>query len=178
MKFAETKLKGAFIVEIEKHEDTRGFFGRAWCKNEFEQYKLKTNICQINTSKTIKKGTVRGLHYQVEPHLETKFVRCIRGSIYDVIVDLRPESPTFLQWVGVELNETNLKMIYVPENFAQGFVTLENNCEIYYLATEFYFPESERGIRYDDPAINIKWPIEIISVSKKDLNNPEINNNR
>jgi len=170
MKFIETKLKGAFIVEVEKREDSRGFFGRAWCKNEFEQHGLKTNICQINTSKTLKKGTVRGFHYQVGPHFETKFVRCTRGSIYDVIIDLRPESATFLQWIGVELNETNLKMIYVPENFAQGFLTLENNCEIYYLTTEFYVPKSERGIKYDDPAFNIEWPIEIQFVSKKDMN--------
>lgn len=174
MKFTETELGGAFLIEINKIEDDRGFFGRAWCKNEFDKYGLSSNICQINTSHTIHKGTLRGMHYQVNPALESKFIRCTKGKIYDVIVDLRPESKTFLKWIGVELADTNYQMLYVPERFAHGFVTLSDNSEIYYLATQFYNPSAERGLRWDDPMINIKWPTDINIISEKDKGHPRV----
>lgn len=168
MIFTETILKGAYLVEIKKLEDERGFFGRAWCQQEFEEHGLNGNIRQINTSSSVKKGTMRGMHYQVDPYQETKFIRCTRGRIYDVIIDLRPDSPTFMQWVGHELSEENCKMVYVPDNFAHGMVSLEDHSEIYYPVTEFYTPGSERGIRFDDPAFNIEWPIDVSEVSEKD----------
>ncbi len=173
MIFTETKLKGAFIIEIQKLEDERGFFGRAWCQKEFEEYGLNPNICQINTSYTKKKGTIRGLHYQVNPYQETKFIRCTRGRIFDIIIDLRPGSPTFMQWIGNELSSANYKMVYVPENFAHGILTLEDNSEIYYPVTQFYTSGAERGIRWNDPAFNIKWPIEVEIVSDKDNSHPD-----
>ncbi len=168
MIFTETKLKGAWIIEIKKIEDDRGFFGRSWCQHEFEEHGLNGNVCQINTSLTLKKGTIRGMHYQVDPYQETKFIRCTRGRIYDVIVDLRPYSPTFLQWIGHELSADNFKMVYVPENFAHGFVSLDDNSEVYYPVTQFYSPGAERGIKWNYPALNIKWPVEIEIVSEKD----------
>jgi dTDP-4-dehydrorhamnose 3,5-epimerase len=173
MIFTETKLKGAWIIEIKKIEDDRGFFGRSWCRHEFEERGLNGNLCQINTSLTLKKGTIRGMHYQIDPYQETKFIRCTRGRIYDVIVDLRPNSPTFLQWVGNELSADNYKMVYVPENFAHGFVSIEDNSEVYYPVTQFYTPGAERGSRWNDPAFNIKWPVEIKIVSEKDRNHPD-----
>ncbi len=173
MIFTETSLKGAWIVEIKKLEDDRGFFGRSWCQHEFEDHGLNGKICQINTSLTLKKGTIRGMHYQIDPYQETKFIRCTRGRIYDVIVDLRPGSPTFLKWIGNELSADNYKMVYVPENFAHGFVSLEDNSEVYYPVTQFYTPGAERGIRYNDPALNIQWPVPITTVSEKDLAHPD-----
>lgn len=173
MLFTETKLKGAFLIEIKKIEDDRGFFGRSWCSREFEEHGLNADICQINTSLTLKKGTIRGMHYQVDPYQETKFIRCTRGSIYDVIVDLRTDSPTFLQWIGHELSEDNYRMVYVPENFAHGFLSLKNNSEIYYPVTQFYTPGAERGIRWNDPALNIRWPIDVEIVSEKDRAHPD-----
>lgn len=177
MIFSETKLKGAYLVEIKKLEDERGFFGRAWCREEFEEAGLNADIRQINTSYTVKKGTIRGMHYQVDPYQETKFIRCTRGRIYDVIIDLRPDSPTFMEWIGHELSAENLKMVYVPENFAHGIVSLEDHSEIYYPVTQFYTPGSERGIRYNDPAFNIDWPVEITLVSEKDLSHPDFDIN-
>ncbi len=172
MIFTETRLRGAFIVEIKKLEDDRGFFGRAWCQDEFREHGLDAEIRQINTSYTIHKGTVRGMHYQIEPYKEAKFIRCTKGRIYDVIIDLRTGSPTFMQWVGHELSEDNYRMVFVPGNFAHGFVTLEDHCEVYYPVTEFYTPGSERGIRYNDPAFHIEWPEEVKIVSEKDANHP------
>ncbi len=177
MIFKETILKGAFLVEIKKLEDDRGFFGRAWCKQEFEENGLNGNIRQINTSYTHKKGTIRGMHYQIDPFQETKFMRCTKGRIYDVIIDLRSDSPTFMKWIGHELSEKNCRMVYVPGNFAHGFVTLEDHCEVYYPVTEFYTPGSERGIRYDDPAFNIDWPVDVEIVSEKDRSHPDFNIN-
>jgi len=177
MIFHETKLKGAFLIEIKKIEDDRGFFGRAWCQKEFEDAGINPNIYQINTSLTYRKGTIRGMHYQIDPHQEGKLIRCTRGRIFDVMIDLRPESPTFMQWLGHELSEDNYRMVFVPENFAHGFVTLEDHCEVYYPVTEFYTPGSERGIRYDDPAFDIAWPVEIEVVSDKDMNHPDFNVN-
>ncbi len=174
MKFTELELKGAYVIEVDKIQDERGFFGRLWCENELKNYGLNTNIVQSNVSLSKKKGTLRGMHFQRGEYAETKFVRCTRGSVYDVIVDLRPESPTFKQWYGVKLTADNYKMIYVPENFAHAFLTLEDNSEVYYMATQFYNSENEGGLRYNDPEINIEWPIEITEISDKDNNHPNL----
>lgn len=173
MVFTETKLKGAFIIELEKREDSRGFFARTFCANEFEEHGLVNRIVQTNMSRTLKKGTLRGMHYQIPPHQETKLVRCTAGAIYDVIIDLRPDSPTFKQWIGVELSAENHKMLFVPRDFAHGFVTLTDNVEVTYEVSEFYTPNSESGIRYNDPTINIQWPIEVTDTSEKDANWPD-----
>ncbi len=172
MIFTETKLKGAFVIEIKKLEDDRGFFGRSWCANEMKEHGLSSNICQSNTSFSAKKGTLRGMHYQISPYQESKLIRCTRGSILDVIIDLRPDSPTFKQWIGEKLTQDNYKMLYVPEDFAHGFITLEDNCEVTYLVTQFYTPGAERGIRWNDPLFNINWPFEPIVISEKDSNHP------
>lgn len=168
MIFTETKLKGAYIIDVKRLEDERGFFGRSYCEREFEQYGLNTNMVQANVSHNIKKGTLRGMHMQLAPHSETKLVRCTRGSIYDVIVDLREDSPTFKQWIGVELTADSFRMLFVPEGFAHGFITLEDNTDVTYQVTQFYTPGAEKGFRYDDPAFNISWPIEPVIVSAKD----------
>lgn len=175
MIFTETKLKGAFVIEITKLFDERGFFGRSWCKNEMEANGLNTNIVQVNTSLSIKKGTLRGMHYQKHPYEETKLVRCTKGAIYDVIIDLRPNSPTFKEWIGIELNEGNHKMLYIPEKFAHGFITLRDNSEITYFNTQFYHPESSMELRYNDPVFNIEWPLDVASISFKDENAPDYN---
>ena len=172
MIFTETKLKGAFVIEIKKLEDNRGFFGRSWCAKEMSEHGLKSDIKQVNTSLSLEKGTIRGMHYQNAPHQETKLVRCTRGSIYDVIIDLRPQSPTYKQWIGVELTADNHKMLFVPEDFAHGFITLEDNCEVSYLVTQFYTPGAEAGIRWDDPTFGIDWPIQPKVVSEKDQSHP------
>lgn len=175
MIFTETKLKGAFVIEIKKLEDERGFFGRSWCKKEMEEHGLNANVVQVNTSLSYKKGTVRGLHYQKHPYEETKLVRCTKGAIFDVIVDLRPDSPTYKEWFGIELNENNHKMLYVPEKFAQGFITLEDNSEMTYFTTQFFAPDAAIGLRYNDPQFNIAWPIEPKIVSEKDKEAPDFN---
>ena len=172
MIFKETKLKGAYILEIEPIKDERGFFARSWCKREFEEKGLKAEIAQINVSHNPKKGTLRGLHYQVSPHEETKLIRCTKGALYDVIVDMRPESPTFKQWFGVELTAENHKMLYVPEGFAHGYLTLTDDVEASYQVSEFYTPGAEKGIRWDDPEFNIEWPVPIAVISEKDKNQP------
>ena len=172
MIFTETKLKGAFIIEIKQLEDERGFFGRSWCKKEMEEHGLKTNVVQANTSFSKRKGTIRGFHFQKHPDEETKLIRCTKGAIYDVIIDLRKDSPTYMQWIGVELTEDNYKMVYVPENFAHGFLTLTDNVEVYYLVTNFYTPHAEEGIRYNDPAFNIQFPAPVEVVSEKDMSHP------
>ena len=168
MIFTETQLKGAYIIEIEKLKDNRGFFARAWCQKEFEEHGLTPRVVQANVSSNKKKGTLRGMHYQIAPYEETKLVRCTRGAIYDVIIDLRQGSPTFKQWMGVELTESNYKMLYVPENFAHGFQTLEDNAEVTYQVSQFYTPGSESGIRWDDPLFGIRWPLEVQVISDKD----------
>ncbi len=175
MIFTETKLKGAYVLEIKKLTDDRGFFGRSWCKSEMEEHGLNGNVVQANTSLSKKKGTIRGMHYQKHPHEETKLIRCTRGAVYDVIIDLREDSPTYMQWVGVELTEDNYKMVYVPENFAHGFLTLTDNAEVYYLVTNYYTPNAESGIRYNDPAFNIQWPSSVNIVSDKDKSHPDFN---
>ncbi|MDN3643375.1 dTDP-4-dehydrorhamnose 3,5-epimerase [Lutimonas halocynthiae] len=173
MKFTALELEGAFVIEVDKMEDQRGFFGRLWCEKEFKDHNLNTNIVQSNVSLSKKKGTLRGMHFQRGSHAETKFVRCTRGSVYDVIVDLRPDSPTYKRWCGVELTADNYKMIYVPENFAHGFLTLEDNSEVYYMVTQFYSAEHEGGLHYNDSDINIEWPIEINEISDKDDKHPK-----
>jgi dTDP-4-dehydrorhamnose 3,5-epimerase len=173
MIFQETMLKGAFIIELEKREDDRGFFARTYCRKEFETHGLNPNFVQANMSYNKSKGTLRGMHYQESPHEEAKLIRCTRGAIYDVIIDLRDDSPTYKKWIGVELTSENYKMLYVPEKFAHGFVTLEDNVEVAYQVSQFYAPGSENGIRYDDPSIGIIWPIEIRVISDKDNSWPD-----
>ena len=171
MKFSETKLKGAFIVETEKVSDTRGFFARTWCKKEFGQNKLNTNLVQISVGFNTKKYTIRGMHYQLNPYSETKLVRCSMGSIYDVIIDLRQDSETYKQWFSVELKAEEYKMVYVPEGFAHGYQTLEDNTEVIYHISEFHYPDYYRGVRWDDPAFGIKWPSsKDVIISEKDKN--------
>ena len=172
MIFTETDLKGAYIIDVNKIVDERGYFGRTFCKKEFENNGLEPNIAQANMSFNHKKGTLRGMHYQVSPYEETKLVKCTSGAIFDVIVDLRKDSPTYLKWTGVELSEENNRMLYVPRDFAHGFITLTDNTAIQYLVSEFYAPGSEKGIKWDDPKFNIKWPIDIAVISEKDNAHP------
>lgn len=160
MKFTETKLKGAYIIEPELITDERGFFARSWCQQEFEKRGLNPKLVQCNISFNHKKGTLRGMHYQAKPYEEAKLVRCTKGGIYDVIIDLRAESPTFKQWDAVELTAENYQMLYVPEGFAHGFQTLVDNSEVFYQISEFYHPESARGVRWDEPIFGIEWPDE------------------
>jgi len=173
MIFEETRLKGAFTIEMEPIGDTRGFFARAWCQKEFEAHGLISGFVQANITFSPKKGTLRGLHYQIAPHEEIKLVRCTRGAIYDVIIDLRPESPTYKQWLGTELTADNRKMIYIPGGFAHGYQILMDDTEVFYQVGQFYAPEYERGIRWDDPAFGIEWPLEIQVISDKDKNWPD-----
>jgi len=175
MIFTETKLKGAYIIEPKRIGDDRGFFARLLCKNEFEEHGLKTNLEQTNVGFSAQKGTQRGLHFQKPPNQEVKIVRCSRGAMFDVIVDLRLESDTYMQWFGIELNEENRLALYVPEGFAQGYRTLVENTEMYYHATAFYAPESASGVRYNDPAFNIQWPGKAAIISDVDKNWPDFN---
>jgi dTDP-4-dehydrorhamnose 3,5-epimerase len=173
MKFTETELKGAFIVEIEKLSDDRGFFARSWCLKEFEAHGLTSRVVQSNVSYNIKKGTLRGMHYQIAPYQESKLIRCTRGAIYDVIIDLRPESPTYKQWTGLELTADNRTMLFVPEDFAHGFMTLADDTEITYQVSQFYTPRSEKGIRFNDPLFRIQWPLDVSVISDKDRQWPD-----
>jgi dTDP-4-dehydrorhamnose 3,5-epimerase len=168
MIFIETELRGAFIIRIERREDERGFFGRAFCQHEFQAHGLKPLIAQVNVGSNRKKGTVRGMHFQYPPTAETKLVRCTRGAILDVIVDLRPESPTYLRHVTVELNEDNQDAIYIPERFAHGYQVLRDNTDTTYQVGEFYTPGSEGGLRYDDPKLGLQWPLPVTVMSDKD----------
>lgn len=172
MIFHETKLNGAYIVELEKREDERGFFARAFCSREFEQHGLQPRVVQANTSYNHKKGTLRGMHYQVPPASEPKFIRCIRGAVWDVIIDLRPDSPTYLEYVGIELSAENRRAIYVPDMFAHGNQALTDGAELFYLVGEYYTPGCERGVRYDDPAVGIDWPLPATVISEKDMSWP------
>ena len=175
MKFTETKLKGAYIIEIEPITDERGFFARSWCQKEFTERGLNANLVQCNISFNPKKGTLRGMHYQAKPYEEAKLVRCTMGAIYDVIIDLRPESSTFKQWVAVELTAENRKMLYIPEGMAHGFQTLVDNTEVFYQMSEFYHSESATGLRWDDPEFKIEWLIkEDLVISEKDKYYPYI----
>jgi dTDP-4-dehydrorhamnose 3,5-epimerase len=166
--FTETRLKGAFIIDIERREDTRGFFARAFCQKEFGAHKLNPTIAQANIASNIRRGTLRGMHFQFPPAAETKLVRCTRGAILDIIVDLRPESPTYLQHVAVELNEDNQRALYVPERFAHGYQALADRTDTSYQVGEFYRPEVESGLLYDDPRLNLRWPLPVSVISEKD----------
>ena len=173
MIFAEAKLMGAFIIEPEMLKDERGFFARTWCQREFEAHGLNPDLVQCNISFNKKRGTLRGMHYQVPPHEEAKLVRCSMGAIYDVIIDLRPDSQTFKQWISVELTAENRKMIYIPEGFAHGSLTLEANTEVFYQMSEFYAPECAKGVRWNDPAFDIVWSADVRVISEKDKQYPD-----
>lgn len=173
VKFTEIGLPGAYIVEPEKLRDTRGFFARTWCQREFKEHGLSTTVVQCNISFNAKKGTLRGMHYQAAPFEEVKYIRCSRGAICDVIIDLRPQSTTFKQWAAVELNEENGKMLYVPGGFAHGFLTLTDNTEVFYQMSEFYAPEHAKGVRWNDPAFGISWPDEVTVIAEKDARYPD-----
>ena len=175
MIFSETKLKGAYVIELEKKEDERGFFARSWDKEEFEKHGLKSKILQCNVSFNKMKGTLRGMHYQRSPNKEAKLVRCTSGKIFDVIIDLRKNSETFKEWFSVELSQDNSKMIYVPESFAHGFQTLEDNSEVFYQISEEYMPKFSSGIKWNDKTFNIKWPLEPTFMSSKDKGYPNFN---
>jgi dTDP-4-dehydrorhamnose 3,5-epimerase len=168
MRFHQTELLGAYVIELEPRADERGFFARTWCQRELAEHGLNTNVVQANMSYNTVKGTLRGMHYQVAPYAETKLVRCTRGAIYDAIVDLRPDSPTYKRWIGVELTADNRRALYVPEGFAHGFITLEDNTDVMYQVTAFYTPGAEGGLRYDDPAFGIAWPVPVSVISDKD----------
>src|SRR5881394_3660562 len=168
MIFTETRLRGAFILDLERREDNRGFFARVFCQREFEQHGLEPVIAQANVAFNRRKGTVRGMHFQYPPAAETKLVRATRGAILDIIVDLRPESPTYLQHVAVELNEDNARALYVPERFAHGYQVLRDNTETSYQVGEFYTPGCEGGLMYDDPDLALKWPLPVAVISEKD----------
>jgi len=164
----ETRLKGAYIIDIERREDSRGFFARAFCQREFRALGLNPVIAQANIASNVRRGTLRGMHFQFPPAAETKLVRCTRGAIVDIIVDLRPESPTYLQHVAVELNETNQRALYVPERFAHGYQTLADNTDTSYQVGEFYAPEAESGLMYNDPKLGLTWPLPVSVISEKD----------
>jgi dTDP-4-dehydrorhamnose 3,5-epimerase len=172
MKFINTALQDAFIIELEKKSDHRGFFARTFCAQEFAEHGLKPTVAQCNLSFNHKKGTVRGMHYQISPATETKLVRCTQGAIYDVIIDMRPESPTFLSYIGVELTPDNYRALYVPAMFAHGYQTLTDDSEVMYQVSEFYTPGYERGLRYNDPDLQIDWPLDVTVISEKDANWP------
>jgi dTDP-4-dehydrorhamnose 3,5-epimerase len=172
MIFTETRLKGAYIVELEQRVDERGFFARFYCQDEYAKQGLDQNFVQINNSLSLKKGTLRGLHYQLAPKAETKVIRCLMGGLFDVILDLRIDSPTFGKYYGIELTEDNRRMLYVPKGFAHGFLTLADNTEALYLVSEFYAPDYERAIRWNDPQFQIDWPFEPLVISEKDKGNP------
>ncbi|HEU5096669.1 MAG TPA: dTDP-4-dehydrorhamnose 3,5-epimerase [Reyranella sp.] len=168
MIFTETKLKGAFVIDLERRSDERGFFARTFCQHEFRDHGLKPVIAQANVASNNKKGTLRGMHFQYPPMAETKLVRCTRGAILDIIVDLRPESPTYLQHVAVELTEENMRALYVPERFAHGYQTLHDGTDTSYQVGEFYAPNTEGGLRYDDPKLGLAWPLPVSVISPKD----------
>jgi len=172
MLFTETYLKGAYLIDVERRNDERGFFGRSWCREEFEAHGLNPRLVQCNISFNEKRGTVRGMHYQADPYQEAKLVRCTMGALYDVIIDLRPDSATFTHWLAVDLTSENRRALYIPKGFAHGFQTLADDTEVFYQMSEFYHPEAARGLRWDDPAFDIEWPIKILVISEKDQSYP------
>jgi dTDP-4-dehydrorhamnose 3,5-epimerase len=171
--FTETGLQGAVIVDVEPHADERGFFARSWCTREFSERGLNPSVVQCNVSGNTAKGTLRGMHYQVAPHEEVKLVRCTKGAVYDVIIDLRPSSPTFLQHVGVELTADNHRALYIPEGFAHGFMTLHDDSEVFYQMSAFYEPTTARGVRWNDPIFGINWPLPVSVISARDREYPD-----
>ena len=177
MRYKETEIKGLIVIEVEPFQDHRGKFYRVYCKNELKKIEYNKELVQINQSLTNKKGTIRGMHFQYPPKAETKIIKCLKGSIFDVVIDLRNKSPTFLKWHSENLTADNMKMLYLPEGFAHGFQTLEDNSELLYFHTESYSPDYESGIRYDDPKIGIKWPLEIVDISERDRGFKLLDNN-
>jgi dTDP-4-dehydrorhamnose 3,5-epimerase len=173
MIFQDIKLRGAVEINLELKPDERGFFARTWCQEEFEKSGLNPRLVQCSVSFNSRKGTLRGIHYQAAPYAEAKLVRCTRGAVYDVVIDLRPESPTFKKWVAVVLAAEKRNMVYVPEGCAHGFLTLEDECEIFYQMSEFYHPEAARGVRWDDPAFQITWPEKVEVISERDRTYPD-----
>jgi len=176
MTFTPTPLTGSYTVDLSPFRDDRGWFARVYCKNEFAQIGHDREWVQLNHSVTNAKGVLRGMHYQLPPYKEIKLVRCIAGAVFDVIIDLRHGSPTFLQWYGVELSAENKKMLYIPEGFAHGFQALTEGCELLYHHTAFYTPAAEAGVRYDDPKINIQWPLPVSGLSDRDARHPWLDN--
>jgi dTDP-4-dehydrorhamnose 3,5-epimerase len=172
MIFTETQLAGAYLVDPERIEDGRGFFARTWCRDEFKRHRLNPGLVQCSVSYNRLRGTLRGMHFQAKPHEEAKLVRCTRGAIYDVIVDLRNDSPTYRHWIAVELTAENRRMLYVPEGFAHGFQTLADETEVFYQISKSYYPQAARGLRYDDPAVGITWPLAVAVISQKDQGYP------
>jgi dTDP-4-dehydrorhamnose 3,5-epimerase len=177
MKFVEAPIAGAYVIELEPFVDERGLFVRTFCQKEFTKIGFDRQIVQINHSVTRQKGAIRGLHYQLPPVCETKIIRCVQGKVFDVMVDLRVGSSTFMQWHGVELSKDNMRMVYIPEGFAHGFQTLTDNAELIYHHSAFYSPEYEYELRFDDPALAINWPLPVGVISPKDRSYPLINNN-
>jgi dTDP-4-dehydrorhamnose 3,5-epimerase len=171
--FTETAVQGAFVIDIERRADERGFFARAWCQREFEDRGLKPALAQVNFSFNVRKGCLRGMHYQARPYEEVKVVSCTRGAIYDVVVDLRHASPSYLQWSWVELTAENHRMLYVPEGCAHGFQTLADGSEVLYLMSQFHSPEHARGVRHDDRALGISWPLAVSDISDADRSWPD-----
>jgi len=173
MIFREIFLQGVFVIDVEPVADERGLFARSWCKREFRQHGLPDEFVQCNISVNHKKGTLRGMHFQEAPYGEAKLVRCTKGAIYDVVVDLRPESNTLFKWYAIELNENNRKALFIPDGFAHGFQTLTDNAEVFYQMSEFYHPEHARGVRWNDPVFGIEWPEDTRTISEKDQGYPE-----
>jgi dTDP-4-dehydrorhamnose 3,5-epimerase len=174
MIFTETELPGAFIIDVDRMADERGFFARSWCEDEFAAHGILMPPLQANVSSNPTKGTLRGMHFQLAPYEETKLVRCTRGAIYDVIVDLREESPTYGQWLGVELTADSFRMLFVPARFAHGFLTLRDNTDVSYQVSAKYAPGHERGLRWNDPSIGIQWPTAPVLISEKDQGHPDV----
>lgn len=174
MTFQETKLRGVFYIQVERKPDDRGFFARAWCHKEFQEQGLNANLVQCSLSFNARQGTLRGMHYQAEPYPETKLVRCTMGAIYDVVVDLRPGSPTYKQWIGAALTAANRDMLYIPAGCGHGFLTLEDESEVFYQMSEFYHPDLSCGVRWNDPAFQIAWPGEVKVISERDRTYPDI----
>ena len=172
MIFTPTSLPGTFVIELERREDDRGFFARSFCQHEFAERGLNPRIAQCNVSFNAKRGTLRGMHFQAPPHAEAKVVRCTQGSVWDVVLDLRPQSPTFKRWHGVELSAANRQALYIPEGVAHGFQTLTDDSELLYLMSEFYEPGAARGVRWDDPAFKIAWPVADARISERDRSFP------
>ncbi len=168
MHFLGTRLPGVFIIEPELKEDERGFFARVFCVEEFVAQGLETNLVQCSISFNKQQGTLRGMHYQAAPHEEVRLVRCTMGAVYDVVLDLRPDSPTFKHWIAAELTGENRRMVYIPKGFAHGFLTLENSCEVFYQMSEFYHNENVRGVRWNDPVFGIQWPAPVQLISERD----------
>src|SRR5215469_4975006 len=173
MRFHRTKLQGVFEIHLQPHPDDRGFFSRSWCQKEFETHGLNPRLVQCNISFNSRKGTLRGMHFQTMPHAEAKVVRCTKGAIYDVVVDLRPYSPSYRDWVAVVLTGANRRMVYVPEGCGHGFLTLEDETEVFYQMSEFYNPDSARGVRWNDPAFQIVWPKQVEIISDRDRAYPD-----